>query len=161
MRWPFRVKSGCPAFAVTNGCAAAEPAWAGVLVLVTSRWLGPARPLLERALRIREAIYGPDDRWVALALTGLGRILTQLGHPTDAVPRLRRALQIHQIAGCPDQPDAATTLTNLSRALVRLDQPAQAHHHLDQALKINEASFGPDHPKTIHTHDELHSLRDT
>src|SRR5262249_40525952 len=134
------------------------PAWAGVLVLVTSRWLGLARPLLERALRIREAIYGPDDRWVALALTGLGRILTQLGHPTDAVPRLRRALQIHQIAASPDPPH---TLTNPSRALARPDQPAQAHHHLDQALKINEASFGPDHPKTIHTHDELHSLRDT
>ena len=52
---------------------------------------GTARPLLERALRIREIACGPDHPEVAAALHNLGRVLRELGEPATARPLLERA----------------------------------------------------------------------
>ena len=51
---------------------------AGTFLQVHAR-LADARPLLERALAIDEAAYGPDHPHVAAALNNLAQILQDLG----------------------------------------------------------------------------------
>ena len=53
-----------------------------------------ARPLLERALAIDEAAYGPDHPDVATDLSNLAHILQALGDLEGARPLQERALAI-------------------------------------------------------------------
>jgi tetratricopeptide (TPR) repeat protein len=63
-----------------------------------------ARPLLERALHIRETAYGPDHLEVATTLNHLAWVLRELGEPAAARPLLERALRIRETAYGPDHP---------------------------------------------------------
>ena len=67
-----------------------------------------AQPLLERALAIDEAAYGPDHPDVATTLNNLAGILHDLGHPDQARPLPERALAIDEAAYGPDHPTVAT-----------------------------------------------------
>ena len=55
----------------------------GVVCPTRGTWPA-ARPLLERALGIDEAAYGPDHPEVATALNNLGIVLGELGDPAGA-----------------------------------------------------------------------------
>ncbi len=57
---------------------------------------GAARPLLERALAIDEASYGPDHPNVAIRLSNLALILGDLGQPETARPLQERAGAINK-----------------------------------------------------------------
>ncbi|MGM1059632.1 FxSxx-COOH system tetratricopeptide repeat protein [Saccharothrix sp. Mg75] len=107
---------------------------------------GDAHPLLERALTIDEATYGPDHPEVATDLSNLGGALSDLGRPGDAHPLLERALAITEATYGPDHPAVATLLNNLGGALSDLGRPGDAHPLLERALAITEAAYGPDHP---------------
>lgn len=52
--------------------------------------------MLERALAIEEATYGPDHPAVAERLDALAAILRDLGKPEQARPLLERALAIYK-----------------------------------------------------------------
>jgi tetratricopeptide (TPR) repeat protein len=69
--------------------------------------------MLERALHIREAAYGPNHPYVATTLNHLGRVLRDLGRPADAKPMLERALRIQQAAYGPDHPLTVQSRQNL------------------------------------------------
>jgi tetratricopeptide (TPR) repeat protein len=56
--------------------------------------LADARALLERALAIDEAAYGPDHPHVATNLNNLALTLQDLGQPEQSRPLLERALAI-------------------------------------------------------------------
>jgi Tfp pilus assembly protein PilF len=63
------------------------------------RWQGldepaAARPLLERALYIRESVLDPNHPRIAETLNHLGRVLIRLGDPAAARPMLERAIHI-------------------------------------------------------------------
>ena len=66
--------------------------------------LTEARPLLERALAIDEAAYGPDHPDVAPDLNNLALILQDLGDPAAARPLQERALAIDEAAYGPGPP---------------------------------------------------------
>ena len=63
-----------------------------------------ARPLLERALAIDEAVHGPDHPTVATRLNNLALVLQDLGQPGGAQPLLERALAIDRSGPRPRPP---------------------------------------------------------
>ena len=67
-----------------------------------------ARPLLERALTIDEAVLGPDHPNVAIRLSNLAVVLQDLGDAAEARPLLERALAMDRgdvRAGPSEHPD--------------------------------------------------------
>jgi tetratricopeptide (TPR) repeat protein len=82
-----------------------------------------AKALLERALAIAEAAYGPDHPVVAKQLNNLAQILQDLGDPAGARRLQERALAIYEAAYVPDHPDVATSLNNLALILPDLEDP--------------------------------------
>jgi tetratricopeptide (TPR) repeat protein len=98
-----------------------------------------ARPLLERALAIYEAAYGPDHPDVGAALNNLAGALRDLGHPEQAQPLLERALAIDEAAHGPDHPDVAIRLNNLAWVLRDLGHPDRAQPLHERALAIGDA----------------------
>ena len=100
----------------------AEVSWlldrAGTYLQVHAR-LADARDLLEQALAITEAAYGPDHPTVAAHLNNLALILQDLGQAGQARQVADRALAIDEAAYGPDHPDVATDLSNLATILRR------------------------------------------
>jgi tetratricopeptide (TPR) repeat protein len=105
-----------------------------------------ARSCYERALRIDEAVYGPDHPDVATMANNLGMVLQDLGDLAGAKACYERALAIDEAVYGPDRPDVATTASNLGRVLQDLGDLARAKACYERALRIDEAVYGPDHP---------------
>jgi len=101
--------------------------------------LTDAKTLLERALAIDEAAYGPDHPDVGIRLNNLALILRDLGDPAGARPLQERALGIDEAAYGPDHPDVGTDLNNLAQILQDLGDPAGARALQERALAITEA----------------------
>jgi tetratricopeptide (TPR) repeat protein len=101
--------------------------------------LTDAKTLLERALAIDEAAYGPDHPGVARDLNNLATILRDLGDPAGARPLQERALAITEAAYGPDHPDVGTRLNNLATILQDLGDLAGARPLQERALAITEA----------------------
>jgi tetratricopeptide (TPR) repeat protein len=129
---------------------AAAGAWlldrAGTYLQVRAR-LPEARPLLERALAIAEAVHGPDHPEVAIRLNNLALILGGLGESAAARPLLERALAITETVYGPGHAAVASRLSNLATILGDLGEVAAGRPLLERALAINEAVHGPDHPE--------------
>ena len=129
--------------------AMADASWllnrAGTYLQVHGR-LTDAQALLERALAITEAAYGPDHPDVARDLNNLAQILQDLGQLEAARALQERALAIDEAAYGPDHPDVATRLNNLAQILRDLGQPEAARPLQERALAITQAAYGPDHP---------------
>jgi tetratricopeptide (TPR) repeat protein len=129
--------------------AMADASWlldrAGTYLRVHAR-LTEARPLLERALAIDEAAYGPDHPDVTAALNNFALVLRDLGEPGAARPLQERALAIDEAAYGPDHPYVATDLNNLAQILQDLGERGAARPLQERALAITEAVYGPGHP---------------
>jgi tetratricopeptide (TPR) repeat protein len=105
-----------------------------------------AKHLLEQALAIDEAAYGPDHPTVAIRLNNLAQVLQDLGQPGEARPLAERALAIGEATYGPDHPTVAIDLNNLALILRDLGQRGEARPLAERALAIGEATYGPDHP---------------
>ena len=138
--------------------AMVDAAWlldrAGAYLQVHAR-LTDARRLLERALAIDEAAYGPDHPDVAVRLNNLATIRKDLGQPEEARSLQERALAITEAAYGPDHPDVAVRQSNLALILQDLGQPEEARSLQERALAITEAAYGPDHPDVAITLNNL------
>ena len=73
-----------------------------------------ARPLLERALAIRERSLGPDHPDTATSLNNLALCLQAQGAYAEARPLLERALAIRERSLGPDHPDTRIIRKNLT-----------------------------------------------
>jgi tetratricopeptide (TPR) repeat protein len=118
---------------------------AGIYLLVHGQ-PEQAQPILERALHITEATYGPDHPEVAKSLNNLAMTLRTLGQAAQAQILLERALIINLDNYGPNHPEGATTLSNLALALKSLGHLAQAQRLLERSIVITEDHYGPDHP---------------
>jgi hypothetical protein len=67
--------------------------------------LPAAREQLERALRLKEAGFGPDHIEVAITLTPLSVVLWELGESLAARERLERAVRVYSRALGTQHPD--------------------------------------------------------
>ncbi len=138
----------------TAPAAAAHTAWlldrAGsyIHMFLLSDDLRPITRPLERSLRIRENLCGPDHPETAATLTRLGLALYDWRQDAAARPVLERALRIAEASRGSDHPDTGTALDYLGLVLVRLGEPATAVPLLERALNITESRRGIMHPQT-------------
>ena len=110
-----------------------------------------ARDLLQRALAIKEAVYGAEHPEVARALGNLGNAREQLGEFQAAGAIQERALAISEAVYGPEHPEVARALGNLGNVQRKSGDPAAARLSLQRALAIEEAAYGPEHPEVGHT----------
>ena len=117
-----------------------------------------AEPLMQRALEIDEASYGPDHPEVARDLNNLAMLLQATNRLGEAEPLMRRALAIAEASYGPDHPDVATDLNNLASLLYATNRLSEAEPLIRRALAIAEASYGPDHPDVARDLNNLAQL---
>ncbi len=117
-----------------------------------------AKSAFERALKIDEAVYGPDHPQVAIRVNNLGGVLRALGDLAGARASYERALKIDEAVYGPDHPEVATDVNNLGGVLRDLGDLAGARTCYERALKIVEAVYGPEHPKVATTVNNLGSV---
>ena len=121
--------------------------------------LSEAQAALERALRMDEAVFGPDHPNVARDVNNLGLVLRALGDLAGARVAYERALRIDEAAFGPDHPNVAIRVNNLGNILQDLGDLAGARAACERALRICEQSLGPENPKTQIVRGNLESVR--
>ena len=117
-----------------------------------------ARKHYERALALRERLFGAGSVQVALTLTSLGNVLRSLGRYPEARERLERALVLEQEGVGPTHVMVAQSLTTLGHLLREMGQYAPARAHYERALGILEGALGPEHLQTAMLRRHLGNL---
>jgi tetratricopeptide (TPR) repeat protein len=133
--------------ALANARAAGVPAREGTEGLLRHvakyyhalKYYDDAREMLEQALVTAEALHGPDHAHVAMALTGLGPVLMNLGRLAGALTHARRALAIDEANHGPDHAHVATDAINLASVLKDSNLLDEARHVAERALHIDQA----------------------
>jgi len=109
------------------------------------------RELLERALAIKERMYGPDHAQVAISLTNLGNAYGDLDDAPKMRELLERALAIHEHNYGAEHAKVASTLVNLGNACGKLGDGERKRALLTRALVIQERTHGPSHAEVAIT----------
>jgi tetratricopeptide (TPR) repeat protein/transcriptional regulator with XRE-family HTH domain len=155
-RWPLCARLLPHAQVVARLAAdqAVEPRALGWLLDRAGRylWLGgefaAARPLLERALRVRERSLGPDHLDTAESLHGLAGLLGNRGELEAARALVERALAVRERELGADHPDTAESLNRLAGLLWDQGQRDAGRSLMQRALAIRERVLGPDRAET-------------
>jgi tetratricopeptide (TPR) repeat protein len=108
-----------------------------------------ARPLLERALALRESELGPDHTEIGWISVILGRSYLETGRLEDARPFFERALDIQKRSVGPNHPSMALPLTKLAIIDRRQGEADLARHRFETAINIVERVQGQDHPDLV------------
>jgi CHAT domain-containing protein/Tfp pilus assembly protein PilF len=101
---------------------------------------------IERALKIRERVLGPDHPDVAAALNGLGRLYRGRGEYAKAESLFQRALTIQENAFGPEHPALTDSLNNLGHLYRNQADYARAEALFQRVLVILKKSLGTEHP---------------
>jgi eukaryotic-like serine/threonine-protein kinase len=104
-----------------------------------------ARPLVERALQIREAALGPGHLDVAHSRRRLGVLLRYLGDSAASEGELRRALEIDRSNAGGDGKAIAWDLQELGHTLVELGRYEEGEGLFREALAMRREAFGSGH----------------
>jgi CHAT domain-containing protein/Tfp pilus assembly protein PilF len=104
-----------------------------------------AIPLVERALKTREAILGPDHSDVAAALNTLAVIYWDKSAYAKAEPLYQRALTIFEKVFGQEHPGVANSLNNLALLYKDKGDYSKAEPLFQRALAIWKKFLGPDH----------------
>jgi tetratricopeptide (TPR) repeat protein len=120
-----------------------------------------ARPLKQRALAIREKIFGPGHPDTATSLNNLAFLLNDQGDLAAARPLYERALAIYETVLGPEDPHTAVSLDNLASLLQAQGDLAAARPLKERALAIREKVLGPEHPDTATSLNNLAVLLQT
>jgi tetratricopeptide (TPR) repeat protein len=105
-----------------------------------------AKSVLGRALKIDEAVYGPDHSNVARDVSNLGEVLKQQGDLAGARAHYERALRIDDAVYGSNHPNVASDVAYLGDVLREQGDVSGARVHFERALKIYESTYGLDHP---------------
>ena len=109
--------------------------------------LAGAKDLYERAVALKEQLYGAESTEVAVSLDNLGLVLTRMGQPAAALKLHDRAHALKSAALGPNHPATALSLTNRAAALDATGDYAGGVRLLRQVLAIDEIVYGPEHPE--------------
>ena len=104
--------------------------------------------LLEKAMKINEAVLGPHHPHTAESLNNLATLHQAMGNHKAALPLLTRALEIREAVLGPRHPDTAESLNNLATLHQYMGNHKAALPLFTRALEIREAVLGPRHPTT-------------
>jgi tetratricopeptide (TPR) repeat protein len=107
---------------------------------------GQAEPLFQRALYIREQVYGSDHLDVATSLHHLARLYRGQGRFAEAETLLQRALRIREDRLGPQHLDVGHLLNDLGILYNEQGKYAEAEPLYLRALQIYEHQVGPEHP---------------
>ncbi|MGH3886156.1 MAG: FxSxx-COOH system tetratricopeptide repeat protein [Pseudonocardiaceae bacterium] len=129
--------------------------WRAGTYVLTRGEPASARPLSERALRLRRLVLGEDHpdtltsaNNLALNLSALGQYEQARHLDEDTLTRRRRILG-------EDHPDTLTSANNLAIRLSELGQHEQARHLDEDTLTRRRRVLGEDHPDTLTSANNL------
>jgi tetratricopeptide (TPR) repeat protein len=128
------------------------------LIAHTMGHYSEAKPLLQRALALREKALDPDHPDVAQSLNNLAALYWAQGPYAKAEPLLQRSLAIREKALGPDHPNVATSLNNLAELYRAQGAYAKAKPLLQRSLVIQEKALGPDHPNVAQSLENYAAL---
>src|SRR5262249_51663811 len=107
-----------------------------------------ARRDFERALAMREKVFGQDHLLTAVSLNNLALLLQECGDLSAARPLYERALAIREKRRGPEHCDTATSLNNLAFLLKLEGDLLGARSLYERALTIYQNVLGLEHPLT-------------
>ncbi len=108
-----------------------------------------ALEVCERALRIKESIFGTKDPRYAASLYNLGLLHLGRRNHTQARSMLEQTLEIQKQALGSNHPDVAKSLTALSSVQNELGNYAEALALAEQSVAIEETNLGVDDPERV------------
>jgi tetratricopeptide (TPR) repeat protein len=120
-----------------------------------------AKPMLEKALKLKKSIYGDDNLGVADTLHNLGIIYDDQGKYEEAASFFRQSLDIRSHKLGPDDPEVARSLNSLAIVYWNQEKYAEAEPLFERSLAIKEKALGPDHPDLANTLINLGILKHT
>jgi len=103
---------------------------------------------LQRALAIKERVYGTEHHEVASTLSNLGKVQSDLGRFEEALASLQRALAIKERVHGTEHHEVASTLTNLGKVQSDLGRLSDAESSARRALAIFQTQLPTNHPHT-------------
>lgn len=107
-----------------------------------------ALPVFERALAVRERVFGLEHPKTAESLNGLAIAFENKGDVASALALYERALAICEKALGPNHPDTAKALNNLAVLLKDQGDFTRARPLYERSLAICEEVLGSKHPDT-------------
>jgi tetratricopeptide (TPR) repeat protein len=107
-----------------------------------------AQVLLEEALVVGRAAYGPEDVRLAQTLNDLGVLLTDKGDYAGAARNLEQSLVMRRKLLGPEHADVAVTLVELGRVYQDQGLNQRADPLLRESLAIRRKTLGEDHRET-------------
>ncbi len=113
----------------------------------SQRQLGRAEQLYQQALKLAQALLGPEHPKVADSLTGLGNTYYDQGRFADAETMLKRALAIRVAALGSSHPEVAASLNNLAALYGLQRRYGEAEPLYQEAIAIGERALGREHPQ--------------
>jgi tetratricopeptide (TPR) repeat protein len=117
-----------------------------------------AKPYYERALALREQLYGADHLMVALSLNNLAGVPLTLGKYEEARKLHERARAIREKALGPVSADLAVTLNALASIDEAEDKLAESEQGFRKAIAVWEQVLGPAHPDVAVARNNLGNL---
>src|SRR5262249_12143875 len=106
---------------------------------------GKAAPLYERALAIRQKVFGEQHPDTATSLNNLANLYQSMGDYAKAKPLYERALKIWEKVLGPEQPRTALSLNNLAGLYLDIGDYAKAEPLFERSLTILEKVLGSEH----------------
>jgi serine/threonine-protein kinase len=100
----------------------------------------------ERALVLRQKVFGPEHPVAAESLFRLGMVSWWLGRNEDALDKTRRALALKQRAFGPEHPEVARVLNIVAAVLKELGRLEEALEHFEHILALRQKLLGPESP---------------
>ena len=113
-----------------------------------------ARPLFERALKLRESVLGRDHPDVARAYSAMGSTMHGLGRTDLSRPYYERALEIQLRALGPHHPATAQTRSSLGFMSFRTGRLESALRH-QQAAVVALTAIEKDTPEVANVLDDM------
>lgn len=114
-----------------------------------------ALPYHEKALAIREKIFGSDDPTVAEGLVNVGRVWRGMGKSAETQPLFERSLEIRMAHFGEQHVDTAESLENIGRCLHELGDPAAGLPYIERALGIIQAVLGEQNELAAEYHNNI------
>ncbi len=102
----------------------------------------------ERALAIRQKVYGEEHPDTAMSLNDVGTSYAALGEHRKALECEERALAIWQKVYGEEHPDTARSLNNVGSTYAALGEHRKALEYEERALAIRRKVYGEEHPDT-------------
>jgi serine/threonine protein kinase len=100
-----------------------------------------AEAMHREALRLRRALYGETNRFVAASLHDLAKVLFELDKDAEGEPMLRKALEMRRSLLGNDSPEVADSLTVLAGQLIYIPRLDEADAAQREALRIQQKVF--------------------